>query len=427
MKDSGLIAIDFGSAFTKLSIRTDWDSTATLIRDPNAPKESNYCIPTVLAEVRLSVKSQVVIGAAAAVQIKSSSVKLVRNWKSKLFSPKWSAIGEDALSMSRDDAFRASVLYFKGLHAIVDAHRGTRGLPVRVCVPDLKGETSPEAIIREVLAASGWTPATDRATIFEPESNAIGILTRGRNATWVPRQQSYMPPPKLSVAMQKMFDTGMANAFRTMRESYGVLVTDIGAYTTDFGFVRFDSSFMTEDWRKPEMMQLSKALGIAELDKGVFDVLGDDAKDAIKKMSPADWEQRKRILYAGKPVMLRKASGGNVLVGDGKEGLAIILKIESFARKVVAARDAFCSQFGIKKVNEEILSGGGSMISLLRRALVEKSVGEILQDLMDPDEPDQATRRGNGKMTEPAKDKRRSQNQVLVRGGSTLGAASVYF
>jgi hypothetical protein len=214
-----------------------------------------------------------------------------------------------------------------------------------------------------------------------------------------------------------------------MRDHYGVLVTDIGAFTTDFGYVKFDSSFKSKEWNAPPIVQKSYTLGIRELDAAVVTILSAEAQEYIQNTSADDWDAIKRELYSGKAQKLTRKGFRAIVVGEGDEREAIQSEIRRFAERVCAARAEFCLRADAGAVDEEALTGGGSNIRSLRVAFLERVAfdGRIVHDLLDPDEPKKATEAGAGKMTSRQAEQRVNENHSLVRGGSAIGGASVFF
>src|SRR5690606_30034846 len=146
--------------------------------------------------------------------------------------------------------------------------------PVRVCVPKLQAPRGADERIVGILERAGVHPARGRTTVFEPESNAVGVLTRGRNATWFPPRDSFMPSPGRALQLRDMLEPeGLLEAFRRLSGDFCVLVIDIGGFTTDFGYEKFDTAFRSDDWQRPEIVQSSYELGIRELDHAIFELL----------------------------------------------------------------------------------------------------------------------------------------------------------
>ena len=436
MKNARIISVDLGSAYTKISLRRSWDDSSELMRGlPVALaqeenfQEEDFCIPSVVARISSARGARWLVGADAASQIPGPSVTVFRNWKAALFG----ADGAGSLSdggLGVEEAVKVAVAFFKEVRAVV-LHRNSAQIerfPVRVTVPKLRDAAEMEELMLRILGDAGWRGAEGRVTVFEPESNALGLLSRGRNATWVPPQQSFRPPPQRTVRLQQMLGPGLSASYRNMNDRYAILVTDVGAFTTDFGYVEFDTSFWTDNWNKPDIVQESVNLGIRQLDHGVLAHLPSDVQSYFSRGQPSEWDRRKQQLYAGKPQKI-VVSDKQVTLGGEDQAAAVQEEIDNFARCVVEARDRFLKKYELRGANEETVTGGGSAISAVRGKLLERirSETERVHDLWDREEPDNARAAGGRRLTPDEKDRRLSENRLLVRGGSALGGASVFF
>jgi hypothetical protein len=285
--------------------------------------------------------------------------------------------------------------------------------------------------VGSILDAAGWRPAHGRVTVYEPESNACGMFTRGRNATWYPPAPPFTPRAGRSLHLMKMLEPeGFLQALRRMSGSFGVLVIDIGGFTTDFGYVQFDTSFSSNDWHRPRIVQQSYELGIRELDQAIYDSLDEDAQREIRNLSPSQWDALKVDLYRGAPVTLGDVRGKPLRIGAGEHGERTVEALRNFAERVIAVRDAFCRDHVDGPINAQTLTGGGSMIAPLHRAVVQALATDEharVYDLMDEDEPRRTLDLRGGRVTEQAVEARARRNQELVRGGSAIGGSSVFF
>ncbi len=420
-----ILSIDLGSAYTKLAIRTTWDGDSTMVGNvPIAPQESSFCIPSVVAHD--SDRDRWLIGVDAASQVPGDGVKIYRNWKALLY--------ED-----NDNPWEVATEFFSTLRAKL---RGIRRLgenvasvPVRICLPKASDAAKIEEVEQRViatLAETGWTVASDRASVYEPEANALGIVTRGLNKTWIPPYFDFTPHRGRSVSFPRMLDPDLNNAFRQMRDTYGVLVVDIGAYTTDFGYVLFDSSYKIRtgsqasgDWDPPDLKQCSYKLGVHELDSSVYRGLGVRTQQAIRRLSTAEWEKHRLALYSGEEVALRDRDGV-FTIGRGADREVISEALNAFARRVIETREEFCCSIGLKVPDAEIITGGGSMILQVRQKVMQhiRNRGTPrIHDLLDAEEPREALGDAPARRLE----ERAVQNRELVRGGSALGGCSVFF
>ena len=112
-------------------------------------------------------------------------------------------------------------------------------IPVRVAVPALGGTAEIAQHpgcqrLREAVEQAGWK-LDERPFVSEPESNAIGILTRGTNA---------LTPKRKKINYREMFSRGpliTVLAGDKNHHTYRALVIDVGAFTTDFAALSIDT------------------------------------------------------------------------------------------------------------------------------------------------------------------------------------------
>lgn len=428
MKNQKILSIDLGSAYTKVALRTGWNTDTELVHDRAlASRQATFCIPSLVTCVKRGGKENWLIGAAAANQIPGEGVRIYENWKAGLFGLR--------SSLTPDESHLAASQFFGSLR-----HKLSLGklwddlddLPLRICIPKLGDGNLSEGPIVQTLEDAGWQCANGRATVYEPESNALGVLTRSRNVTWVPPYEDFRPWLGRSVHLPSMLEPGLRRAFRNWAtgDPYGVLVIDVGAFTTDFGYALFDTSFWTDKWNKPTITQQSVELGIRDLDQDVRTQLSPEVRAVVEKTRPVDWELNKAGLYSGNEMAFRNPDGGMIVAGKGSEGNTIKKAVEAFAHRVVQARREFCDAHRLVKIDAQILTGGGAMISGLRHVVTTSGGTErasTIHDLLDEDEPRRVVPKRDGQDDEPAIEARGRQNRELVRGGSAIGGCSVFF
>ena len=477
MKNARILCIDFGSAYTKVALRPDWDDTVGLVREiPLADRDVSFCVPSVVARVERLGGPIWLVGQAAAEQCSGDGVAIYRDLKTRLFTERPAeqevkhTIGSEGFAsrlirymgravagvkhtigsggFARHDArdyHEVGVIFFKELRDTL--RKMIPGLdigeyPLRLCIPKLEKNPGARAVMIKIVQEAGWSLAENGETVYEPESNAIGVVTRGLNATWYPH-----PPPLRQWRFpnyRQMFGIagGPLAAFRQVflekprRDfHYGVLVVDIGAFTTDFAYVEFDESFYDENVPRPEIIQISREVGIRELDRSVCDRMRPEVQHAIGRISMSDWEFAKRLLYCGKEAAIRNPEGGMLKIGTGSEATTIADAIEEFAARVVEEKRVFCSNKVRGRIDAQVLTGGGSMIPLVHNALVkamkDKQDGRFY-DLLDEKEPDEVLRliktpAGNWVYDPKEVEARFGQNRELARGASAIGGGSVFF
>lgn len=440
MKNRRLISIDLGSAYTKVAIRRDWNAGSDLLRNlPLASGEADFCVPSVVARVEGRGGTRWMTGAAAAAQTPGDGVRIHRYWKARLFATGSPArVSRDQMGQAPDgqdseDYEEIAVQFFRGLRESLEQSpydADVAASAVRVCVPRIDA-TDMDGRVGSILDAAGWRPAHGRVTVYEPESNACGMFTRGRNATWYPPAAPFTPRAGRSLHLVKMLEPeGLLQALRRMSGSFGVLVIDIGGFTTDFGYVQFDTSFSSDDWHRPTIVQQSYELGIRELDQAIYDSLGEDAQREIRRLSPSEWDALKVELYRGAPVTVGSGRGQPRRIGGGDDAGRTAEALRKFAERVIAVRDTFLRDHVRGPINAQTLTGGGSMIAPLHQAVVQALATDPdaqVYDLLDEEEPRRTLESRGGRVDEQAVQERARRNQELVRGGSAIGGSSVFF
>ena len=199
MKNRLVVCVDFGSSYTKVAIRMGWDGFTVLADNwPMASEELTFCIPSVVAKVRRGSESEWLVGVDAANQPPGEDVTIYRNWKATLFEELPHDANVAAAQSSTLSAFNpeVGVAFFSALRRALRERSSLLerdDIPVRVCIPKFGSVALAETRLASVLEQSGLLPATPRPTVFEPESNALGILSRGNNTTWLPKPVNFMP------------------------------------------------------------------------------------------------------------------------------------------------------------------------------------------------------------------------------------------
>lgn len=437
MKNRRLVSIDLGSAYTKVAIRRDWNAESDLLRDlPLASDEVDFCVPSVVARVEAQGDTRWIIGADAAAQAPGDGVSIFRYWKARLFATGSPAqvsrdqMGQSTEAYGSEDYELVATQFFRGLRESLERSpygEEIASSAVRVCVPRID-VADMDGRVGRILDAAGWRPAHGRVTVYEPESNACGMFTRGRNATWYPPAAPFTPRAGRSLHLMKMLEPeGLLQALRRMSGSFGVLVIDIGGFTTDLGYVQFDTSFSSNDWHRPRIVQQSYELGIRELDQAIYDSLDEDAQRAIRQLSPSEWDALKVDLYRGAPVTIADERGRPRRIGDAEKTTEAL---RHFANRLIGVRDTFLRDHVRGPINAQTLTGGGSMIAPLHAAVVQALATDEaarVYDLLDEQEPRRTLSQRGGGVREQEVEARARRNQELVRGGSAIGGSSVFF
>lgn len=444
MRNPRVLSIDLGSAYTKIAIRRQWNGEAELLRNlPLAADDVDFCIPSVVAQVGDPNGSRWMTGAAAGALMPGDGVRIYRYWKARLFSadPEAQAtrdeMGQSPARYDGEEYERVAIQFFRGIREMLERSpfaEDVAAAAVRVCVPKIDTRDM-DARVGRLLEAAGLQPAKGHVTVYEPESNACGIFTRGRNETWYPPAVSFTPRSGRSMHLRKMLEPeGLLQALRRMTGTFGVLVIDIGGFTTDFGYLEFDTSFTSDDWQRPRIVQQSYELGIRELDQAIYESLNEPAQQAVRNLPAAEWEAIKGGIYSGTEVRVEGKDGKPVWIGRGADAEKIREALGVFAERVIGVRDAFCRAFvGGAPINGQTLTGGGAMIAPVRNAVLHALSSDErirMYDLLDEQEP-RRTLRGRagsaGYVDEREVQARARRNLELVRGGSAMGGSSVFF
>ena len=122
-------------------------------------------------------------------------------------------------------------------------------------------------------------------------------------------------------------------------------------------------------------------------------------------------------------VALKGARGGTIKVGGPDDQEIIKAELQRFCRRLIAARRSFFKDFVRNQpVDLQCVTGGGSIIRFLSKALSSGTINGRTPnylDLLDPSEPERALVRNRAV--------RRKRNQELARGASAIGGSSVFF
>ncbi len=466
-----VFCIDLGSAFTKVALRTDPVADSQVIAPAGAEAGLNFCVPTVVSSERRTGQKPLVQFGAAADRASTGGVRVYRNWKrnvflspsgdSKYHSPMEALLGSSEFSdlATRFDVSSGQVEH---LRQMVVSARGAMGDSVKVLSPDstehrnavnlsghylhwlrqqilaacellpvkgLKFEAIPARIAvpafahgrgiethpgcQALLAAlkdAGWPLHPEQPLVTEPYSNAIGVLTRGKNSL----------TPKGIINIGAMFSNGpLITVLKDPdhHPTYRAMVMDVGAFTTDFAHIELDTEGRAVGDLNAAfgVAQHSLPIGVSDLDASVQAALPPD-QAAWLKDAGSEANAFRLSVYAGKPYAAMIA-GERARIGAGPEGEAIREAIESFCRRLTAGVADFCEGKRPAAMQELILTGGGSAIPAVRDAL------------------QQAAQRGGHYVKTYAQGIKKTAggppvvklDTDMIRGGSALGGTSLYF
>jgi len=295
-------------------------------------------------------------------------------------------------------------------------------LPVRISLPSFGAATKAEMLLREILEESGWMPAERAPALPEPLANSIGAFSEGRNSVHRPTGRADMPH------YGRMFEnTGLLRAMRDATLHGGpktawAMIADLGGYTADFAMVCLDLEDIdapvegTMDG-KPRTATYSEPIGVTTLDRRVRRLL-DHTKAAAMDELQQDPDQRRletfhRTVYGGKTRVYRLRQA---VIGEGGEHERIQSCVHEFGVEVADYAEKFLEIHQYDRIDDLILTGGGSMIPAVRDELNKRLKRYSVRKTHMYLEPGTKAP-SNFHALEP----------LLVRGATALGGASVYF
>ncbi|MBN9122719.1 MAG: hypothetical protein J0I06_26840 [Planctomycetes bacterium] len=469
-----VFCIDFGSAYTKVALRRDPTADSSLLHCGGA--EVDFWIPTVVLVDRRGTEPKLEFGDRAAGRAAGGGIDVYTDFKRHLFTAPAPADGTpplaplDALLQSAEFAALATKYEVNGAQVAAlrqlagaartliggpgarvvsaEAHRQANAaklafhyfnwlrrqvldacsrlpatglkfedIPVRVSVPALiPGADVAQhpgcKLLREALHRAGWPLHPELPFVSEPESNAVGVLTKAGNVLTrggrIHLGEMFSKGPLITVLK------GDPN-----HPTYRALVIDVGAYTTDFAslFVKTDGKNATaETGAGFAVQQRSVPVGVTGLDASVRESLSPEKREWLAALPHKDFENFQRLAYTeGKGA---RAPGLGTVGGDADRD-AMHSCLSDFARRIVDEAMTFCSALGPANMQELILTGGGSSIPTVRDALIAatQSGGNTFVKTHAPELK-------RGKAGAALVDK---LDRDFTRGGSALGGASIYF
>ncbi|MCS6865379.1 MAG: hypothetical protein RMJ56_00990 [Gemmataceae bacterium] len=468
-----IFCIDFGSAYTKVALRPAPQDKTVLLRCDDTAAE--FWVPTIVAaDYSAGSHPQMKFGYEAAGIKPGGSIHVFTDFKRHLFSTAPTADAErspmELLLRSPELAelaakFGVASTELAALRHLVAAARDLNGrrvgagtsslartihnaqaathhyltwlrqrvltacqqlpnrpprcedIPLRLAVPAVAPATKLAQHVgcqrlREALVNTGWK-LDERPFVPEPESNAIGILTRGLNA---------LRPNNRLIDYGKMLDSGpLLTVLKGDRyhPTYRALVIDIGAYTTDFAALSVDTGGQVPDLDEGihfTIEQHSLAYGVTNLDEAIRNNLPREQQTALAALSRKDFEAFQINAYT-EGIGYRLARG-RILGGPADQPM-IQTCLRDFAQRLVEETRCFCQRLGPPAAMQEfILTGGGANIPLVAETLID-----AITTLLQP-------RRIHASHLPPAILKKPLPQKLdgsWTRAASALGGASIYY
>lgn len=464
-----IFCIDFGAAYTKVALRPAVQETAGLIQ--LGPAGLDFWAPTVVAADWTAgrTKPDLEFGEKAAGIKPGPKVAVYTNFKRDLFArvvadgpaphpldallgsaefealaakysvlPDWvhalrvmvhsarSMLGATAPTghagaRKQDAAKSVAHHYFRWLHEQVmraceklpHVALNYHDIPVRIAVPvfgpDL--DADPGCVrLREALVGTGWKP-DDRLFVSEPESNAVGVLTKAVNAL-----------KKKQINLGEMFDKGpLVTVLKGDKNhpTYRALVIDVGAFTTDFAALAVDTDGKPADCSAGagfNPVVRSVPFGISDLDASVRAALPEDKRALIDGLKPLDFSRLQESVYTSDTGY---RVGPGKVIGGSADRPAVEKCLETFTTRLAAETASFLQDLGPVSMQELILTGGGSNIPLVRDALM-KAAAQAPGNTFAKTHASGLKKVKVGPPVDPL-------DTTFARGGSALGGASIYF
>lgn len=477
-----MLSIDFGNTYTKVSLRLDSDAPGELLKDDSLKWDDlHVCVPTVAACFASGNESVWYYGTdVLKFRENTRGLTVYRNWKPRFFegpgtrritaparlalpvpvgtatlaappgitadaweTMKFTLAPQDLLNLwvkldggatvSADAEVTEPIYkeiglgFFRWLRQFFDPvcrrllKMPASEIPARVSLPSFGGVAKAEMLLTHILSEAGWRLA-DRAPVLpEPLANAIGTFTEGVNATHQNRTAPHYG---------RMFQhTGLLARMREATlhggpKSAWVLIADLGGYTADFAMIGLDledidARFDGQIDGKPRLKHSSKPIGVTDLDGRVRALLPEPKQKALDQIVADPDQQRLESFHKNCFGHLGRHTLKKITIGDSaKEKAAIREVIAHFAGEVADDAEGFLDIYQYGKIDDLILTGGGTMIPAVRQVLCQRlshygvrkvhlymAAGEKLGSSIPP---------------HPLK-------STLVRGATAIGGASVYF
>jgi hypothetical protein len=476
MMPDRVFCVDFGSAYTKVALRTANEDTTEPVRCSDLAQE--LWAPTVVAADWSRPDAPRLEFGFKAADIKPDAGKKIAvypNFKRELFAPppaddapppihpldallgsdefevlatKYSVLPQwvsglrtmasaarrmfptpnDKLPNSearrQDEAKRLAHHYFKWLRGRVLAHCAAlkhtalnyEEIPLRVTVPALAPanelELHPGCVRLREALAGTGWKLDERLFVTEPEANAVGVLTKGENR---------FNKLKRKINFREMFNKGplvTVVAGNPAYPTYRALVIDVGAFTTDFAALEIDTGgSKTGGTTNFSVVQRSISHGIADLDEAVKGALESAKREQLEVLSRKDYTAFQESVYAeGKGYRI----GPGKAIGGDADRPAVQGALDAFLAKLSAETVAFCESLNPSTMQELILTGGGNSIPAVREALTASAAKTPGREFVKIHAPGLKKNKSATVLADPL-------DEHFARGASAIGGASIYF
>lgn len=398
------LCIDFGSSFSKIALRKDWNVKTVLLKDKRTTEpEEQICVSSTVCEIRKARKSEWVCGPDALDLSQATDVIPHHNWKRHFIKPEDSPPPSQLAPASK---FFTWLFKYTSEHPVFKDHMEA---PIRVCLPDFRILGPWKSYFGSMLAQAGWNCPDDDFLENEPYTNLFGVLTCGRNDTRTEGGERI-------IRMGGIFDRKNVFLGRLQErlrdpkagKDFGSVVIDVGAYTTDFGYLYQED--VGDVFEYPKIATQSSVLGIQQLDE---QLIGSLTQPLEEPLTIRQREEMKRTLLQGKSYSLPSGR----IVGNPEEIANVVALSEGFATRIISAFKSFVSRH-TRRVDGAIMSGGGMNIPAIRTR-VSKHLEDLGAKVVNFEAD--LIMMGDG-----TADEQSARNRLLTRGGSAVGGCSVY-
>ncbi|MEN0064630.1 MAG: hypothetical protein AAGA48_20950 [Myxococcota bacterium] len=399
------LCIDLGASFTKIGYRVAPPAETHLLTHPDLTDEQHFCIPSVAA--RSPASNRWVFGPHAAGLKAGPRVELHDNWKAELFAPDE---GEFSMLDGADPEVRAELVakvpqlrafdvverYLRWLYDVqlpaMLGHDDFKAAQAQLCVPDFVLDSPLASRLDGLMRDIGFV--NDGVyTMSEPKANLIGVLSEGRNPLTASGE------PNLGA----MF--GDLSVLRTLSTpGQGVLIVDVGAFTTDIAL----AGFVHDGRQFDQDPAMSARLGVRKLDEWILaDASDEDAARA--RSNVLEREHFHRQVFGG-PTGARQPQTFGLTVDR------VDAAVDRFATAILTEMDTFLERSEAHTSFNGVLTGGGANIRGLAKRLAKGLADRGVGALHAPTTTDA-----------PANVQRYGLGPELVRGASAMGGCSILY
>lgn len=466
-----VFCVDFGTYYTKVALRSAPQEASALV--PCSDEGLELWAPTVVSADWTKGEARLEFGYRAAGVKPGGKVVVYHNFKRDLFAPPapvsnlhpldallqseefealatkygvtqpwvaglrsmtssaramFGAPGEhpgSAAARRQEEAKRLTYHYFKWLRERVlracerlpHTALNYKDIPLRVTVPVLG---PPETLaqhpgcvrLRDALSSAGWQFA-DPLFVSEPESNAVGILTKAVNALTVRTKK---------INFREMFNRGpliTVLAGDQHHPTYRALVVDVGAFTSDFAALAVDTGGKEADTSAGAgftVTQRSVPFGVSDLDVAVQAALPEDKRTALNGLARKDFAAFQVSAYSEETGY---RIGPGKVIGGAADRPLVHGCLAAFGTRLTEEVAAFLQPLGPASMQELILTGGGNNIPTVRDALIKAAAAVPGNPFVKTHAPGLKKTKA-GPPVDPLDEK-------FARGAGALGGSSIYF